>query len=62
MLGAACEACGATSGLVHDHDHATGAFRGTLCGGCNTALGFARDDPAVLLGLARYLGHGQAVT
>ena len=38
-----------------DHDHATGLFRGVLCRGCNSALGFARDNPETLRALALYL-------
>lgn len=46
-----------------DHDHACcpgihscgGCIRGLICGGCNAALGYARDNPAILLALADYL-------
>jgi Autographiviridae endonuclease VII len=40
-----CAVCGATEGLVLDHDHVTGAIRGTLCGGCNRGIGQMGDDP-----------------
>ncbi len=40
-----------------DHDHKTGKVRGILCQGCNIALGASREDPKVLIGLVRYLGH-----
>jgi hypothetical protein len=53
--GQVCEVCGATDNLRWDHDHATRKFRGWLCHGCNCALGFARDNPATLRGLAAYL-------
>lgn len=53
----ACEVCGGAgrNGLVFDHCHRSGAFRGWLCDGCNIALGAVRDDPARLLRLAQYL-------
>jgi hypothetical protein len=33
----------------------TGSFRGWLCDTCNSALGFANDDPALLRRMARYI-------
>jgi hypothetical protein len=38
-----------------DHDHATGERRGLLCGNCNTMIGLAGEDPAVLLAAVDYL-------
>jgi len=57
-----CGACGRTgrrgrgmNDMHIDHDHKTGEIRGVLCGGCNVALGSARDDPELLRNLAAYL-------
>lgn len=44
--------------LVVDHDHATGAVRGALCGACNTAIGMVREKHEVLDAIAKYLGYG----
>jgi hypothetical protein len=38
-----------------DHNHSTGKVRGLLCNGCNRALGFALDNPAILRAAADYL-------
>lgn len=56
----ACEACGLEEDkngrkFCIDHDHSTGLVRGLLCGGCNSALGHAFDDPSILRQLADYL-------
>jgi hypothetical protein len=64
-----CMVCGSPMPRPQaDHDHALAArdghdplqgcrqcFRALLCGGCNTMLGGARDDPETLEAGARYL-------
>lgn len=52
-----CDACKLPSKrtLHFDHSHTTGAFRGWLCSGCNSALGMAKDNPDTLRRLANYL-------
>ena len=41
--------------LCVDHCHATDEVRGLLCVGCNTAVGYAQDDPSILRAAADYL-------
>ena len=51
--GGKCKACGGagsnlgngSTGLVLDHDHATGEPRAMLCGPCNAALGLLGESP-----------------
>lgn len=52
-----CEICAkaAIKRLQLDHDHATGKFRGWLCGNCNRILGLAYDTVNTLLQAAAYL-------
>jgi hypothetical protein len=52
-----CEACGKTGRNVVDHDHKTGKVRGGLCNSCNSALGFAKEDPDILQNLIAYIQH-----
>ena len=49
-----CAICNNPAKCV-DHDHATGKVRGILCAGCNRALGFMFDKPALLRRGAEYL-------
>lgn len=53
-----CEACGSAGdqrGLVFDHNHGSGEFRGWLCNRCNRVLGMCDDSVSVLRQLAAYL-------
>lgn len=59
--GNACAICGETNTSnknhfpVVDHCHATGAFRGILCGKCNKAIGLLMDSPKLAMAAAKYL-------
>ena len=60
MPGERCEACGRQAStlpekLFADHDHKTKTFRGWICRGCNSALGFAEDSRDRLELLIAYL-------
>lgn len=62
-----CELCNRTPkesegqrGLHLDHDHATGEFRGWLCGQCNTSLGKLGDSVEGILRTLKYLQTNSA--
>lgn len=55
-----CEVCGAfgndtKKGIVYDHNHNTGKFRGWICLRCNVALGMVKDNIEILQNLIKYL-------
>lgn len=63
MTNDGCAICHASFDLPRvirhiDHDHKTGAVRGTLCQDCNLALGHLHDDPIVAQRLVDYLMSG----
>jgi hypothetical protein len=47
--------------LCIDHCHQSGKVRGVLCSRCNSLIGQAKDDPAVLLAAAQYLLRHQGM-
>lgn len=49
----------AGKGSVVDHNHSTGAVRGVLCNGCNTALGSFGDSQVRLLAALEYLKRSE---
>lgn len=59
--GGACAICGCapTTSLHADHDHATGQFRGLLCGRCNPGIGLLGEDINVLRSAIAYLRRAQ---
>lgn len=54
-----CEICGGGGRICFDHDHSNGKFRGWICHGCNSALGFARDSVQQLQKLIDYLNQNR---
>lgn len=56
--GGLCAICGSPPGsrpLSVDHCHTTGAVRGLLCHGCNTGIGFLKDNVDLLRKAVKYL-------
>jgi Autographiviridae endonuclease VII len=45
--------------LVVDHNHTTGKVRKLLCLHCNTLIGYAREDIAILLSAVVHLQREQ---
>jgi hypothetical protein len=51
-----CAICGDEMKDPHvDHDHTSGAVRGLLCNLCNSVLGKARENTAILAAAIEYL-------
>jgi hypothetical protein len=46
---------GRRTGLVVDHDHKTGKFRGLLCHSCNRGIGLLKEDVKILNSAIKYL-------
>jgi hypothetical protein len=55
ILAQGCALCGATEGVVVDHDHRTRFVRAALCQRHNIGLGFFDDDPEKLEAAAQYI-------
>lgn len=47
--------CKSRNHLSVDHCHETGANRGLLCIGCNTAIGLLREDPIIIDAALMYI-------
>jgi hypothetical protein len=54
---AICKSTGSThkKGLVVDHNHSTGVYRGILCAFCNSGLGYFKDDPEIIKKAMNYI-------
>ena len=50
-----CDVCEDSGRICFDHCHKFDEFRGWLCNGCNTALGYAEDSVQRLKYLIRYI-------
>lgn len=62
LQGCRCAGCGSYDPKGKDwhidHEHKTKHVRGILCSGCNSAIGFAKDNPQTLRNLADYVQFG----
>lgn len=60
--GGICKICGSKGethkkGLCVDHNHETGMARGILCGFCNTAIAYLKEDTELVLRALKYLNN-----
>lgn len=46
---------GRRTGLVVDHNHSTGKFRGLLCHSCNRGIGLLKENIEILRSAIKYL-------
>jgi hypothetical protein len=53
--GGACSICFKEGPLHVDHDHFTGKVRDLLCSGCNSGLGYFKENPYTLLNAIQYI-------
>lgn len=57
LQGGKCKICCAAAPLHVDHCHTTGKIRGLLCNGCNSGIGFLKDDMDILARAINYLAE-----
>lgn len=50
-----CAICKESGKLFVDHNHKTNKIRGLLCGRCNFAIGYAREDEKIIKNALKYL-------
>ena len=52
-----CMICGGSGvrRMAVDHNHKTGKIRGLLCNKCNLLIGYAKDNPLILVKTIKYL-------
>ncbi|NJO48289.1 MAG: hypothetical protein HC840_01075 [Leptolyngbyaceae cyanobacterium RM2_2_4] len=55
----ACGICNSYGKLFVDHNHSTGTVRELLCHGCNSGIGFFREDPILMEKAIKYIQKWQ---
>lgn len=55
----ACAICGSYGKLYVDHNHSTGTVRELLCHGCNSGIGFFRENPSLMEKAIEYIQKWQ---